>query len=220
MTGVRMIAALRTPVATLAVLVAALIAQLPHAADVFRLAVHADGIWATAHSYSYAIALELAVLMFVVQHRNVESYVFAVASICINLAYYYLHGVQLLSVEAAPAWLISVALPVAIARYSHLIVDAGAHEPAPEVTEPTVHDAEPIADVPQVHVAAPVQVQRTPAKRAIAKLTPGQRRLQIAESGIADAAVIAARYNVSLRTAHADLAATRSALITTNGATK
>ena len=65
-TGANIIAALRTPVATLVVLVAALLAQLPHAADVFRLVVHGDGWWQIAHSYSYAIALELAVLLFVV----------------------------------------------------------------------------------------------------------------------------------------------------------
>lgn len=124
MRGDRIIAALRTPLATLIVLATALVAQLPHAADVFRLVVRGDGIWATAHSYSYAIALELAVLLFVVQRRNIESYLFAVVSVCVNLAYYALHGVALFSVAALPAWLISVALPAAIARYSHLIVDA------------------------------------------------------------------------------------------------
>ena len=166
--GARAILFLRSPVATLAVLVTALVAQLPHAADVFRLAVAGTGLGATLHSYSYAIALELAVLLFVVQRRNIESYVFAVASICINLAYYALHEVDLLSASSAPAWLISVALPVAIARYSHLIVDA-AHEathepgaaPAAPTAEPVAHD-EPVqrtrARVQPVQVAEPVDV--------------------------------------------------------------
>ena len=160
--GARAIAFLRSPVATLAVLVTALVAQLPHAADVFRLAVAGEGLGATLHSYSYAVALELAVLLFVVQRRNVESYVFAVASICINLAYYALHGVNLASIEAAPAWLISVALPVAIARYSHGLVDA-AHEVAPaQPAPPVVHD-EPVqrtrARVQPVH---PEPVEEAP----------------------------------------------------------
>lgn len=166
--GARAILFLRSPVATLAVLVTALVAQLPHAADVFRLAVAGTGLGATLHSYSYAIALELAVLLFVVQRRNIESYVFAVASICINLAYYALHEVDLLSASSAPAWLISVALPVAIARYSHLIVDA-AHEathepvaaPAAPLAAPVAHD-EPVqrtcARVQPVQVAEPVDV--------------------------------------------------------------
>lgn len=134
--GDRMIAWLRTPIATLIVLIAALLAQLPHAADVFRLVVHGDGIWQILHSYSYAIALELAVLLFVVQRRNVESYLFAGVSVCVNLAYYALHGVNLFTIAALPAWLISIALPAAIARYSHLIVDAAHVAPVDVAPEP------------------------------------------------------------------------------------
>jgi hypothetical protein len=156
--GARAISFLRTPVATLAVLVTALVAQLPHAADVFRLAVAGHGLGATLHSYSYAVALELAVLLFVVQRRNVESYVFAVASICINLAYYALHGVNLASIAAAPAWLISVALPVAIARYSHLIVDAAHEEVVQPVEQPVAPSIAPAID--QVVHAEPVQRAR------------------------------------------------------------
>ncbi len=230
-TGANIIAALRTPVATLVVLVAALLAQLPHAADVFRLVVHGDGWWQIAHSYSYAIALELAVLLFVVQRRNWESYLFAFVSICVNLAYYSLHGVNLFSVAALPAWLISIALPAAIARYSHLIVDAGiAHDDAVETPQDDAQhvdttDAETpqIAqdDAPLTYVPAP-QAERKPArktarKRKPTKLTPEQRRAQVMESGITDAATIAAQFGVSMRTAQADIAATRDAIMQTNG---
>jgi len=166
--GDRAIAWLRTPLATLIVLVAALLAQLPHAADVFRLAVHGDGIWQVLHSYSYAVALELAVLLFVVQRRNVESYLFAAVSVCVNLAYYALHGVNLFTVAALPAWLISIALPAAIARYSHLIVDAAQSDATPIVATQkrkrveVQHDAqvEPVAtldtvaDVPTIDARA------------------------------------------------------------------
>ena len=166
--GDRAIAWLRTPIATLIVLVAALLAQLPHAADVFRLVVHGDGIWQVLHSYSYAIALELAVLLFVVQRRNVESYLFAAVSVCVNLAYYALHGVNLFTVAALPAWLISIALPAAIARYSHLIVDAAQSDATPIVATQkrkrveVQHDAqvEPVAtldtvaDVPTIDARA------------------------------------------------------------------
>jgi transposase-like protein len=47
-----------------------------------------------------------------------------------NLAYYYKHGVHLFTVDALPAWLISIALPVAIARYSHLIAKHGGQDVA------------------------------------------------------------------------------------------
>lgn len=117
------IAWLRTPAATLIVLCAALASQVPHAADVFRLIVQGEGWPAVLHGYAYAVALELAVLLFVVQKRDIESYMFAAVSILVNLSYYSLHGVHLFSVAALPAWLVSIALPAAIARYSHLLVD-------------------------------------------------------------------------------------------------
>ena len=128
---------LRTPTATLIVLCSALLAQLPHAADVFRLIVMGDGVWPVLHSYTYAVALELAVLLFVVQRRNVESYLFAAVSILVNLSYYYLHGVALFTVAALPAWLVSIALPAAIAQYSHLIAAATAQQ-AQTATQPRV----------------------------------------------------------------------------------
>ena len=225
--GANIIAALRTPVATLVVLVAALLAQLPHAADVFRLVVHGDGLWQVAHSYSYAIALELAVLLFVVQRRNVESYLFAFVSICVNLAYYSLHGVNLFSWAALPAWLISIALPAAIARYSHLIVDAGiAQDDTDETPQEDAQDVDTVADAaPQIDATTTAQTATTQArkrkatKRKPQKLTPEQRRMQILESGMDDAATIAAQFNVSMRTAQADIAATRDAITHLNGAT-
>ena len=225
--GANIIATLRTPVATLVVLVAALLAQLPHAADVFRLVVHGDGLWQVAHSYSYAIALELAVLLFVVQRRNVESYLFAFVSICVNLAYYSLHGVNLFSWAALPAWLISIALPAAIARYSHLIVDAGIAQDDDAETgaddDAIAEDETPTIaqdDTATNYVPAP-QPKRKPArKRKPQKLTPEQRRAQVMESGITDAATIAAQFNVSMRTAQADIAATRDAMLSTNGGAK
>jgi DNA-directed RNA polymerase specialized sigma24 family protein len=113
---------LESQTATLSVLVLALVAQTPHAADVFRLIVQGSGWAERLHSYSFAIALELAVLVFVVQKRQVESYGFALVSICMNLSYYSLHNVQLFSLASLPALLVSVALPTAIARYSHVVV--------------------------------------------------------------------------------------------------
>ena len=83
---------LRSPLATLIVLCSALLAQLPHASDVFRMIVAGNGWPAILHGFTYAVALELAVLLFVVQHRNVESYIFAAVSILVNLSYYYLRA--------------------------------------------------------------------------------------------------------------------------------
>lgn len=167
MRGDRIIAALRTPAATLVVLVAALLAQLPHAADVFRLVVHGDGLLHMLHGYSYAVALELAVLLFVVQRRNIESYLFAGVSVCVNLAYYALHGVDLFSVAALPAWLISVALPAAIARYSHLIVDAAHVADAPSATHHDAGATQSIASACIVHASDDASATQSDALRTI-----------------------------------------------------
>ena len=128
----RILSLLRTPTAILVVLVIALCAQIPHAADVFRLIAGHGGILPSVHSYLFAVALELAVLLFVVQHRHIESYIFAVVSVAMNLSYYHLTGIDLLSVVALPAWLVSVALPVAIARYSHAVAEV---QPAHDESE-------------------------------------------------------------------------------------
>jgi hypothetical protein len=157
----RILSTLESSNATLAVLVLALVAQTPHAADVFRLIVHSEGWTAIAHSYSFAIALELAVLLFVVQNRQKESYGFAGVSIAMNLSYYALHGVQLIAINALPALLVSVALPVAIARYSHAV--AGSHEAQP------VQDAKVPPDPPAVQAPDVAPVQENIASDA----TPG-----------------------------------------------
>lgn len=118
-----MIEFLRSKIATLCVLVLALVAQLPHAAEVFMQAGAVRGWWAVLHGGAYAMALELAVLLFVVQGHRAASYAFAGVSVLVNLAYY-AERVSLLSVHGASAWLISIALPVAIALYSHAVADA------------------------------------------------------------------------------------------------
>lgn len=185
----RILDALKSPNATLAVLGLALIAQMPHAADVFRLIVQGAGWSATMHSYTFAIALELAVLLFVVQNRSAESYGFAAVSIAMNLSYYHLHNVQLFNVAALPALLVSVALPVAIARYSHAVAVAPVHtEPVqdeqalqPVVQPASVQSAETSTqeDKPDAQ-AKPAQVNPDDARRARLLKSEGLTNIQIA----------------------------------------
>jgi len=228
------ISALRTPVATLVVLGMALIAQLPHAADVFRLIVGGEGWTAVAHGYAYAVALELAVLLFVVQRRDAESYLFAAVSVLVNLSYYALHGIDLFSVAALPAWLVSIALPVAIARYSHLLVETPHHAGKAHIAPAVVVDMPAIvaqestaitADADEIAPASPTAPQTQSRKSAQKKrkatkpekLTPAQRQAQIAESGTLDAGAIVAQFGVSMRTAQADIATIRAQTMHANG---
>lgn len=222
------IAWLRTPIATLIVLCAALLAQLPHAADVFRLIVAGDGLPAILHGYAYAVALELAVLLFVVQRRNFESYVFAGVSVLVNLSYYALHGINLFTPQALPAWLVSIALPAAIARYSHLLVEAPQSAPqTPHPAQPQAQtDTQPTTATAPAAAAEPAKTAPQPApqprpatarKRKPAKLEPAQRQAQIAEQQLTTAAQVQAQFGVSERTAQQDLAAVRKGLLAQNG---
>lgn len=132
-----MIEILRKSYVALLVLFLALAAQIPHAAYVAYAAPYLGfpvqpqsnlSLWLAAWllAYAYAIGVELLTLIFVVHGRRAASYGFAVASFLINLCYYAMHGVDLWSWSAFPAWLLSALNPVAIASYSHIL--AGAHD--------------------------------------------------------------------------------------------
>lgn len=164
MNNSRIIDELRSSNATLIVLVLALCAQIPHAADVFRLLVPLAACdlvvcaGAYIHSYLFAVALEMAVLLFVVRGKERESYAFAVVSVAMNLAYYGLHSVSLFSMAALPAWLVSVALPSAIALYSHVVADGHTEQkPAVQRTRTTRVTR---TDEQSETVTGPVQVEQ------------------------------------------------------------
>jgi len=108
---------LRTQDSVLAVLVLALLAQMPHAQHVFYGLSQDLGWFGWVQSWFAAVALEFAVLVFVVRGKTLESWGFAAFSIAINLIYYYVPEVALWVPRAT--WLLSAGLPVAIALYSH-----------------------------------------------------------------------------------------------------
>ena len=134
----RILTILRTPGAMLAALVLALLAQLEHTAQVFSMVVGASGIYAQVHAYAFAVAVETAVLLFVLAGHKWISYGFALATAATNLSYYAMNGINLFSVAALPAWLMSLLLPAAIVGYSHTIAEQGAD------THPT-HPETPVA---------------------------------------------------------------------------
>lgn len=231
--------ALRTPGAMLIALVLALVAQLEHTAQVFLQVVDANGIYAQAHAYAFAGAVEVAVLLFVLAGHQRISYGFALATFATNLSYYAMHGVPLLSVAGAPAWLMSLLLPAAIVGYSHTIADANPAAPEPDRPRPAKTPAK--APAPKATSTTttntPSEAPRpaTPPSEAISEasettetadgakpaapspLTPAQRRAHIVEQELSDPAQVAAIFNVSRRTAQGDLAAVREAMTQTNG---
>ena len=232
----RILTLLRTPGAMLAALVLALIAQLEHTAQVFMLVVGASGWQAQLHAYAFALAVETAVLLFVLAGHKRISYAFALATFATNLSYYAMAGVDLLSVQGAPAWLMSLLLPAAIVGYSHTIAES--HQEPPQAAQASTdttttlqsHSASPVppagqpegtdaAPEPATPAVKPPASVRKPARRKAAKLSPEQRRTQIASSGVTDPSAICAQFGVSLRTAQEDIKAVRSALTAQNGAT-
>lgn len=110
--------------AVLAVLILALLAQMPHAQHVFYELSRDLGWFGWVQSWFAAIALEFAVLVFVVRGKTIESWGFAVFSVAINLVYYY--SPEIVWYLPKSTWLLSAGLPVAIALYSHEV--AGKHQ--------------------------------------------------------------------------------------------
>lgn len=125
---------LRSRAATTIFLLAAIGAQTPHAAYVFYTTANDSRFTA----WLAAFALESAVLHFVLHGQRKVSYLFASVSVAMNLAYYRMHGVDIFALEGATAWLLAIALPVAIAFYSHSIAENA--EAIAEETKPATPD--------------------------------------------------------------------------------
>lgn len=223
----RINAFLRSEAALLTLLAMALISQTPHTAVLFhRLSPVADGpanLATWLHAVAYAIALEFATLVFVVRGQRKLAWLFAGVSIAVNLLYYAIG--EITPIYVLSALMVSVALPSSIAFYSHSVAEHAGANPAQNDDETAEDETPQIAqdDASLTYVPAP-QTERKPArktarKRKPAKLTPEQRRAQILESGMDDAADVAAQFKISLRTAQADIAATRDAIMQTNGVT-
>lgn len=130
------VSVLRSRQATILVLCVALMAQIPHAADVFRLILGLDSQADRFHSYLFAVGVELAVLKFVVDGHRLESWIFALFSVVMNLAYYAIHGVRILDPAMAwPAYLVSLILPLAIALYSHSLTQKERERPSVRILD-------------------------------------------------------------------------------------
>lgn len=112
---------LKSQNAVIIVLVVALLAQMPHAEAVFYAHGQAHDWLGRVASVFAAIALELAVLVFVVRGSIFASWGFAAFSVAINLVYYYRADASW--ADLAPTILLSAGLPIAIALYSHEVAE-------------------------------------------------------------------------------------------------
>jgi len=111
----RAINLLKSEGAILIVLLLAFLAQMPHAYAVFVSVAHGEGnLLARIGGWTYAIALEVATLVFVMRGRVLFSAIFAAVSVAVNMCYYFAPDGGIFAKV-----LISLALPLAIALYSH-----------------------------------------------------------------------------------------------------
>lgn len=131
--------ALRSPGAMMIALMLALLAQGEHTAQVFAFFSHSNGGNAQALAYAFAAAVEVAVLLFVLRGHKHISYAFAVATLCTNIVYYAIGGIDLLSVAVAPVLLLSALLPGVIVGYSHTIAET----PKSNETQPATPQTAP-----------------------------------------------------------------------------
>jgi hypothetical protein len=136
------------------VLVLALVAQMPHAQEVFYEMGRDHGWFGWVQSWFAAVALEVAVLVFVVRSNVRVSWAFAAFSIAVNLMYYY----DALTPFVAPV-LLAAGLPIAIALYSHEVaheegksahVEQPTAQPSRDAVQEVQADVQPIVQAMQV----------------------------------------------------------------------
>lgn len=164
---------LKSQNAVIIVLVVALLAQMPHAEAVFYAHGQAHDWLGRAASIFAAIALELAVLVFVVRGSIRASWGFALFSVAINLVYYYRSDMALF--DLAPTILLSAGLPIAIALYSHEVA-----EPVHAVQSTNDDDAQPEYSIVQAELPT-VQDDVDPKQRAAQLKSEGFSNQQIGE---------------------------------------
>jgi hypothetical protein len=244
----RILDALRSPGAMMIALILALTAQGKHTADVFTFYSHAGTPqWL---SYAFAAAVEVAVLLFVLNKHKHISYAFAIATFATNMVYYAIGGTALQSVALVPVVLLSALLPGVIVGYSHTIAEHTDATPAeapattqrrewqfwrkPQEAATTSNLAAaakqtrygvPVGTLTAQNVMGaasqrPAESPNTPQQDAAPKLAPEQRRAQIAERELQTSLQVQEAFAIGKRTADADLAWVRKNIMHTNGVAK
>ena len=171
---------LRSEAAVLLLLALALLAQTPHTASVFHRLAPESSVSALAwvHAWVYAVALETATLVFVVRGQRPLAWGFALVSVAVNAAYYWRPGMGTEQLLAAA--LVSIALPSAIAFYSHDVArgvrtDARTQKRAPKQASASSAPSAPNA---RTSALAPKRARTAPGAHTQVR-TPEERRAQV-----------------------------------------
>lgn len=197
---------------------ASLYAQLDHTAYVVEHLARKSA--SGSHAYALALAVEFSVLLFVLAGHKRISWAFAVATFLTNLSFYWIQlGGAWFSPEAPMAVLMALLLPGVIIGYSHSVAqhsapttaaaqDEAQHDEPAAQPAPATQDDVQLEDV-ELDVTtmgdAETKTLRTTVAKPAQKMSAEQRRMHIKESGVTDAAQIAAQYGISKRQAQQDL---------------
>jgi hypothetical protein len=188
---------LKSQNAVITVLVVALLAQMPHAEAVFYTHGQSHDWLGRAASIFAAIALELAVLVFVVRGSIRASWGFALFSVAINLVYYYRADATL--ADLAPTLLLSAGLPIAIALYSHEVAEPVHSAPQVATVKRTKAIATPVQEVAtfeqvidktmQAQFERDMQAIDDAAQAEVAGIDKRQRAMQLKSEGLSNATI-------------------------------
>lgn len=176
---------LKSSNAVIVVLVLALLAQMPHAQYVMFSRSRERDLLGLTETIIGAVALEIAVLVFAVRGNVKVSWGFAVFSVCVNLAYYYDKPASLLM---PLNWLLAAGLPIAIALYSHEVVEhteqLDEQKPTAKRTTRTVRSTQTVEASEQVEehpvqyaIVEPVQLEDNSVQIDLTSLSIEQKKV-------------------------------------------
>ena len=179
---------LKSSNAVIAVLVLGLLAQIPHAQHVFYTSSQGANFWTWLEAVMGAIALDGAVLVFAVRGNVKVSWGFAAFSVFINLIYY--QKPDMIWYIPDKSWLLSAGIPIAIALYSHEVVedpkectDEPKQQPAKRTTRTvrsvqTIEASEQVEDTPvQFAVVDSVQLEDNCVQVDLTSLSIEQKKV-------------------------------------------
>ena len=174
---------LKSSNAVIAVLVLGLLAQIPHAQHVFYTSSQGANFWTWLEAVMGAIALDGAVLVFAVRGNVKVSWGFAAFSVFINLIYY--HKPDMVWYIPDKSWLLSAGIPIAIALYSHEVVEPTecTDEPKQQPSKRTVRSVRSVQaieareQIDEHPVQLTVQTEEQPVQIDLTSLSIEQKKV-------------------------------------------
>lgn len=186
--------------------------------------------WGASAGWKAYFADRTRHLLLAINVVSLAGALIVIAPVLYAMTFTPLDEINLATVMTAPmlmAWAATLAITTFIPLVQIAAVKMYAAQPVQKAHAPVQSVQNDVAELqaetaqeteqPQPARPARTTLRKRQGRKPPAKLTQEQRRAQIAESDMQDATAIAAQFGIALRTAHADLAAVRSATLQVNG---